>query len=42
MVQFNKTIKEIMKEHPGSSECQLNEFLQDLMNIDGDIWLPPI
>lgn len=42
MVQFNKVIKDIIKEHPGSSECQLNEFLLESMQMNGDIWIPPI
>ncbi|XP_060518781.1 probable tubulin polyglutamylase TTLL2 [Cylas formicarius] len=41
VVKFNKVAKELMKKHPAASECQLNEFLQQEINMAVDVWMPP-
>ncbi|XP_019867531.1 probable tubulin polyglutamylase TTLL2 [Aethina tumida] len=42
VVKFTKTAKELAKKHASASESQLNEFLQQSVNITGDIWMPPV
>ncbi|XP_030749524.1 probable tubulin polyglutamylase TTLL2 isoform X2 [Sitophilus oryzae] len=42
VIKFNKITKELVKRHPAASESQLSEFLQQEMDISGDIWIPPV
>ncbi|XP_018564642.1 probable tubulin polyglutamylase TTLL2 [Anoplophora glabripennis] len=42
VIKFTKTAKDLARKHPSASESQLSEFLQDEMDITGDIWIPPI
>lgn len=41
-MKFNKIAKDLVKKHPAASESQLSEFLQQEMDITGDIWIPPL
>ncbi|KAJ3633636.1 hypothetical protein MTP99_010573 [Tenebrio molitor] len=42
VVRFTKCAKELAKNHPTASECQLNEFLQQEVEMSGEIWIPPV
>ncbi|CAG9771181.1 unnamed protein product [Ceutorhynchus assimilis] len=42
IMKFNKVAKDLVKKHPAASESQLSEFLQQEMDITGDIWIPPL
>ncbi|XP_050309919.1 probable tubulin polyglutamylase TTLL2 [Anthonomus grandis grandis] len=42
IIKFNKIAKELVKTHPAASESQLSEFLQQEMDITGEIWIPPL
>ncbi|KAJ8981724.1 hypothetical protein NQ317_003789 [Molorchus minor] len=42
VMKFTKSAKDLARKHPTASESQLTEFLQDEMQISGDIWIPPI
>lgn len=42
VIKFTKCAKDLAKNHPTASECQLNEFLQQEMDMSGEIWIPPI
>ena len=42
IIKFTKSAKDLAKNHPTASECQLNEFLQQEMDMSGEIWIPPV
>ncbi|XP_017773806.1 PREDICTED: probable tubulin polyglutamylase TTLL2, partial [Nicrophorus vespilloides] len=42
VIKFTRIAKEVYKIHPQASECQLNEFLVNQMEITSDLWMPPI
>ncbi|KAJ8913513.1 hypothetical protein NQ315_017063 [Exocentrus adspersus] len=42
MTKFTKTAKDLARKHPAASESQLSEYLQEEMNITGDVWIPPV
>lgn len=42
VTRFTRIAKELFKNHPSASECQLNEFLQQQMEMTGEIWIPPV
>ncbi|RZC34710.1 tubulin polyglutamylase TTLL2, partial [Asbolus verrucosus] len=42
VIKYTKTAKDLVKNHPTASECQLNEFLQQEMKMSGEIWIPPV
>ncbi|KAL1491448.1 hypothetical protein ABEB36_012046 [Hypothenemus hampei] len=42
VIKFSKTAKELARKHPAASESQLSEYLQQDLNVTGDIWVPPL